>query len=94
MSPIVDVEKQQELFEDKYERKLGVSYEDWMQTAPQTEQEAYAFCQQLDDELKTTYEQWFQSKNDERSELESYRDRLKLEYDIVEEFFGLELKDK
>ena len=90
----MDAAKQQELFEDKYEHKLGISYSDWMDTAPQTEEEAYAFCQQLDDELKATYVEWFQSTGEVRSELEDYRDRLKLEYDIVEEFFGLELKDK
>jgi hypothetical protein len=90
----MDAQKQQELFEDKYERKLGVSYQDWLETAPSTEAEAYAFCQQLDDELKSTYEEWFLSEGDAREELETYRDRLKLEYDIVEEFFGLELKDR
>jgi hypothetical protein len=90
----MDAQKQQELFEDKYERKLGVSYQDWLETAPSTEVEAYAFCQQLDDELKATYEEWFNSTGDQREELETYRDRLKLEYDIIEEFFGLELKDR
>ena len=90
----MDAQKQQELFEDKYERKLGVSYQDWLETAPTTEAEAYAFCQQLDDELKETYEEWFNSTGNLRDELETYRDRLKLEYDIIEEFFGLELKDK
>ena len=90
----MDPKKQQEIFQDKYERKLGVSYEDWMETAPQNEQEAYAYCQQLDDELKANYDQWFTATGNERSDLEDYRDRLKLEYDIVEEIFGLELKDK
>lgn len=90
----MDAQKQQELFEDKYERKLGVSYSDWMETAPQNEQEAYSYCKQLDDELKSTYDQWFNASGNERSDLEDYRDRLKLEYDIVEEIFGLELKDK
>lgn len=90
----MDAQKQQELFEDKYQRKLGVSYEDWIETAPQNEQEAYAYCQQLDDELKVTYEQWFNAAGNERADLEDYRNRLKLEYDIVEEIFGLELKDK
>jgi hypothetical protein len=90
----MDVQKQQELFEEKYERKLGISYEAWLEGAPTTESEAYAYCQQLDDELKNTYDLWFNSQGDERSDLETYRDRLKLEYDIVEELFGLELHDR
>lgn len=90
----MDVEKQRELFEDKYQDKLGLSYQDWLQTAPDTEDEAYAFCQQLDDELKATYEEWFEAEGDYRDEMETYRDRLKLEYDIIEELFGLELKDR
>jgi hypothetical protein len=90
----MDVEKQQELYEDKYQAKLGLTYSDWLETAPETEDEAYAYCQQIDDELKSTYDEWFNSKGEERSELENYRDRLKLEYDIVEELFGLELKDR
>ena len=90
----MDAQKQQELFEDKYQVKLGLSYEDWLETAPSTEDEAYASCQHIDDELKGTYDEWFNSQGDLRDELESYRERLKLEYDIIEEFFGLELKDR
>lgn len=90
----MDADKRQELFDDKYHPKLGVSYEEWMETAPDTEDEAYAYCQQIDDELKNTYEEWFNAEGDKREELDAYRDRLKLEYDIVEELFGLELHDK
>jgi hypothetical protein len=90
----MDPEKQQELFDDKYAEKLGLTFTDWIESAPTNEDEAYAFCQQIDDELKNTYEQWFNAVGDERDELEVYRDRLKLEYDIVEELFNLELHDK
>lgn len=90
----MDVEKREEFYQEKYQAKLGVSYEDWVESAPQTEDEAYAYCQQIDDELKNTYEQWFNATGDEREELDTYRQRLKLEYDIVEELFGLELSDK
>ena len=64
------------------------------QIAPTTETEAYARCQQIDDELKATYEQWFNAESPERDELEEYRDGLKTEYDIIEEFFNLELLDR
>lgn len=90
----MDTEKQQELFEDKYERKLGVSFQDWFETAPHTETEAYTYCKELDEELKNTYDTWFNSEGDERSKIEDYRERLKLEYDIIEELFGLELHDR
>lgn len=90
----MDASKQQELFDDKFALKLGLSYVDWMETAPATEEEAYAFCQQLNDELTDTYEQWFGATGDEREELTDYRGKLKLEYDIVEELFGLELIDR
>ena len=90
----MDTEKRKELFEDKYERKLGISYQEWIETAPNTETEAYTYCKELDDELKNTYDAWFHSVGDERTKLEDYRDRLKLEYDIVEELFGLELTDR
>jgi hypothetical protein len=90
----MDPDKQQELYEDKYQSKIGLSYADWLESAPSNEDEAYAFCQQLDDELKNTYEDWFNATGDEREELEDYRSRLKLEYDLIEELFGLELKDK
>ena len=94
MDPEIDKEKQQELFDDKYAPKLGLSYAEWTKTAPSTEAEAYALCQQIDDELKNTYDQWFGATGDEREELDLYRDNLKLEYDIVEELFGLELNDR
>lgn len=90
----MDPNKQQELFDDKYAHKLELSYSEWMETAPNTEDEAYAACQVIDDELKNTYEQWFNAQGEERDELDDYRDKLKLEYDIIEELFGLELKDR
>jgi hypothetical protein len=91
---IMDAARQQEIFEDKYQSKLGLSYADWLETAPSTEEDAYARCQQIDDELKDSYDQWFESEGDAREELETYRDKLKLEYDIIEELFGLELHDR
>ena len=90
----MDAEKQQELYKDKYQSKIGLPYEDWIESAPSNEDEAYAFCQQLDDELKGTYEEWFNSTGKQREELENYRDRLKLEYDLIEELYGLELHDR
>ena len=89
----MDEDKQKQIFDEKYQDRLGLSFEEWLQTAPETEDEAYAYCQNIDQELKDTYEEWFEAKGDEREELDNYRQRLKLEYDLVEELFGLELKD-
>lgn len=90
----MDIEKLQSIFEDKYERKLGTTFGDWIQTAPDTEEEAYARCQYLDEELKETYDLWFNASGEDREAMEEYRDKLKSEYDLIEEMFGLELKDK
>ena len=90
----MDREKQQELFEEKYESKLGMSYDQWLEGAPETEDEAYARCQVIDDELKAGYEEWFEASGEEKDELEGYRDKLKLEYELIEQMFGLELDDK
>ena len=90
----MDREKQQELFDEKYEAKLGMSYDQWLEGAPETEDEAYARCQVIDDESKAGYEEWFESTGEEKDLLEEYRDKLKLEYEIIEEMFGLELDDR
>lgn len=90
----MDQEKLQDLFEDKYERKLGLTFNQWLETAPNTEDEAYAKCQIIDQELKETYDQWFNAQGEEKDQMEDYRDKLKLEYDLIEEMFGLELSDR
>ncbi len=90
----MDQERQQELFVDKYERKLNITYADWLETAPNSEDEAYARCEEIDDELKDTYQTWMDAIGAEKDELEDYRDKLKIEYDLIEEMFGLELKDR
>ncbi len=90
----MDQENRQELFEDKFAAKLGMGYEEWLETAPTTESEAFARCQQIDDELKEGYDEWYDAEGDRREELQEYRERLKLDYDIIEELFGLELHDR
>lgn len=89
MSP----DKQQEIFEEKYERKLGMSYNDWLETAPETEDQAYEKLAEIDAELKDIADILPETSGDEREEMEDERDQLKLEYDLIEEMFGLELDD-
>lgn len=89
----MDPDKLQSLFEDKYQQKLDMSYEDWLMTAPETEDQAYEKLQEIDDELKEISSQYSDATDDARDNLEDERERLKLEYDLIEEMFGLELKD-
>lgn len=88
-----DQEEIRDLFEDKYEAKLGIDYGSWLDIAPETEVEAYARLQQIDDELKASYEEWFEAVGEAKDELEEAREKLKAEYEFIEEIFGLELKD-
>lgn len=90
----MDPEKLQSLFEEKYEHKLGMSYDEWLATAPETEDQAYEKLQEIDDELKQIADQYSDATEDAKDNLEDERDRLKLEYDIIEEMFGLELSDR
>lgn len=90
----MDPERQQSIFEDKYEHKLGMSYEEWLAQAPDTEDQAYEQLAQIDSELKDIQDKYSDATAEARESLEEERDRLKLEYDIIEEMFGLELTDR
>lgn len=81
------------LFEDKFEKLLSVSYEQWIETGPQTEVEAYARLEIIDDELKRTEDELPEASGSEREELEEYRERLRSEYLLLEQIFGLEPVD-
>jgi len=89
-----DTEAIQSLFDDKYEAMLNMSYEEWLEKGPQTEEEAYARCNVIDRELEATYEEWFEGTGDAKEQLGEYRDKLKAEYDLLEDVFGLEAVDK
>ena len=90
----MDQEDIKSLFDDKYRKLLGMSYEEWSEQGPQNETEAYARMQEIDDELKGSYDEWFEGEGDTKAELEDYRDKLKAEYDFIEGAFGLEAPDK
>lgn len=87
-------ERQQELYEEKYEKKLGMSYQDWLESAPETEDQAYEKLEEIDIEIKQINDVIANTPSDAREELEDERDSLKLEYDLIEEMFGLELNDR
>jgi len=90
----MDQEDIKELFDDKYKDDLGMSYEEWQQKGPQTEEQAYARCIEIDRELNQTYDEWFDATGDRKDELQDYRDKLKKEYDFIEEIFHLEANDR
>lgn len=91
---MIDEEKIKDLFEEKYEDRLGLSYRDWLEHSPQTEEEAYARLEVINDELDQTEEKYQEALGDEKWELGDYRERLRNEYALIEEMFGLESHDE
>lgn len=82
------------LYEDKYQKTLGQTYEQWAAEGPQNETEAYARLQEIDGDLNASYDEWYEAEGDKKEELEEEREKLKAEYDLLEEAFGLEAPDK
>lgn len=90
----MDQDDIKDLYNEKYRKLLGIKYEEWQDTGPQNEGEAYARLQEIDEELKNSYDEWYESEGDTKEELGEHRDKLKAEYDFLEEAFGLEAPDK
>jgi hypothetical protein len=90
----MDQEDIQSLFDDKYQKLLGLSYEQWLEKGPQNESEAYARCIEIDRELNRTYDEWFEATGDKKDQLGDFRDKLKAEYDLIEEIYHLEANDR
>ena len=90
----MDQDDIKDLYREKYQKLIGVPFDEWQEKGPQSEAEAYARLQEIDDELKAGYDQWYEAEGGEKEEMEEYRDKLKAEYDFLEEAFGLEAPDK
>jgi hypothetical protein len=90
----MDDEDIQSLFDDKYKKLLGLTYEQWLEVGPKTETEAYARCMEIDRELNRTYDEWFEAKGDKKDQLEDHRAKLKVEYDLIEDIYHLEANDR
>ena len=90
----MDQEDIQSLFDDKHEKLLGLSYEQWLERGPQNENAAYARCMEIDRELNRTYDEWFEATGDKKDQLEDYREKLKAEYDLIEDIYHLEANDR
>lgn len=89
----MDEEKKQSIFEDKYQKMLGISYEQWLETGPQNEKEAYAWLNNIDQRLNATYDAWQSGQGETKERLEEQREKLKAMYDLIEETFNMELAD-
>jgi len=82
------------LFDDKYQKLLGMTYQEWLDKGPQTEEQAYARCIEIDRELNRTYDEWFEAKGDKKDQMEDHRAKLKAEYDLIEDIYHLEANDR
>jgi len=90
----MEAEEIQSLFDDKYKKLLGMSYEEWLERGPQTEEQAYARCIEIDRQLNQSYDEWFEAKGEKKDQLEEQRDKLKAEYDLIEDIYHLEANDR
>lgn len=90
----MDEEDKKSLFDDKYEGLLGISYQQWLRDGPQTEEQAFARCMEIDRKLNASYDEWFEAAGSRKDELGDLRDKLKAEYDLIEELFHLEANDR
>ena len=90
----MDEQKLKELYEEKYQEKLGMDFGQWIVSAPNNEQEAYDRLEQIDLELKATEEIYQELQGDGKWELGETREKLRNEYQLIEELFGLESHDE
>lgn len=90
----MDQEKLKDIYEEKYQGKLGLTWEEWLEEAPQTEDQAYAVLEEIDQELKSTQDGYEAAQGDEKWELGEYREILHNKYQLIEEMFGLESHDE
>lgn len=89
----MDDDKKQSIFEDKYQKLLGMTYEQWLEVGPQNETEAFAWLNKIDKKLNSSYDAWFNASGEEKERLEEERDKLKAIYDLIEEIFNMEIAD-
>lgn len=88
------LQKLQDLFDDKYQRQLGMTYQQWLVTAPDTEDEAYKRLQELNTKIEQLLDVRDAANGNARDAIEDEMDRLRTEYALIEELFGLELDDE
>jgi uncharacterized protein YukE len=65
----MDLAKLKEIYEEKYQKLLTMDFDEWMDQAPQTEDQAYEILEDIDKELKDTQEEYEQASGDAKWEL-------------------------
>lgn len=90
----MDQDKLRDIYQEKYEKLLSLTFEEWLDQAPQTEDQAYQILEEIDEELKSTRDEYEQAEGDAKWELGDYREMLHNKYQLIEEMFGLEPTDE
>ncbi|MBL8029676.1 MAG: hypothetical protein JNN11_00260 [Candidatus Doudnabacteria bacterium] len=90
----MDQDKLRNIYQEKYEKLLNLTFEEWMDQAPQTEDQAYEILEEINEELKKTQDDYDQAEGDSKWELGDYREMLHNKYQLIEEMFGLEPTDE
>ena len=90
----MELEKIKEIYEEKYQKLLLMDFDEWMDQAPQTEDQAYEIMEDIDKELKDTQEEYEKAGGDAKWELGEYREMLHNKYALIEEMFNLESHDE
>ncbi len=90
----MDQDKLRDIYQEKYEKLLSLTFEEWLDQAPQTEDQAYQILEEIDEELKSTQDEYEQAEGDAKWELGDYREMLHNKYQLIEEMFGLEPTDE
>lgn len=90
----MDEEKLKDLFEEKYQDRLNMSFDEWMALAPQNETEAYAALEEINQEIVEAQDKYDDADGDEKWEIGEYKEMLQNKYQLIEEMFGLESQDE
>jgi hypothetical protein len=90
----MDQDQLRDIYQEKYEKMLGLTFEEWLDQAPQAEDQAYEILKEIDDELKSTAEEYEDATGDAKWELGEYREMLHNKYQLIEEIYGLEPQDE
>ncbi len=90
----MDEEELKIWYEEKYHKLLGITFEEWLESSPKSEDQAYARMEDIDRELKATEDEYHDSTGDEKWQLEEYREKMRNEYQMLEEMFGLQSHDE
>jgi hypothetical protein len=90
----MDQDKLRQIYDEKYQKLLLMDFNEWMDQAPQTQDQAYEILEEIDQELKATQDEYDQAQGDAKWEIGEYREMLHNKYQLIEEMFSLESQDE